>query len=337
MDKIQKFAAYAFLAKKLEPLLRSFVALAMGVALHPAAAQAPYPSKQIHMIVPSVPGGANDTGARLTAPKLAEILGQPVIVENRAASGGIVGMNQVARAAPDGYTLIMVFDSFATNPFLFKDVTYNPVKDYTPVSLVGRSAQALAAHPSLGVKTLPDFVQLARSRGSELDWGTAGPGTSSRFSMELFKITASIEPTTINYKGGAPLINDLLGGQVKATIVALSVAYPHLRGGKLVPIAVTSARRSPLLPDVPTVAEVFPGFEAQGWLGLLGPAATPRPVVDRLYGAMVKVMAVPEVKAKFEALGYEVAASTPEEFGAWILNETTKWGRVIRERKITLD
>ena len=305
-----------------------------GTAVH---AQAPYPVKPVHMIIPSVPGGANDTGGRLTAPKLSELLGQPVILENRSASGGVQGMTQVAQATPDGYTLIMVFDSFATNPFLFRDVKYDPVKDFTPVTLVGRSAQVLAVHPSLGVKTMADFVQLARSRGSALDWGTAGPGTSSRFSMELFKITAGIEPTTINYKGGAPMINDLLGGQVKATIVALSVAYPHVRSGKLSPIAVTAARRSPLLPDVPTVAETFAGFEAQGWLGLLAPTATPRTVVDRLNGAMQKVLATPDVKAKFEALGYDVSATTPDEFGAWIQNETTKWGRVIRERKISLD
>jgi tripartite-type tricarboxylate transporter receptor subunit TctC len=289
------------------------------------------------MIVPSVPGGANDTGARLAAPKLGELIGQPVVVENRAQGGGVVGMNHVAQAAPDGYTLIMVFDSFATNPYLFKDVKYDPVRDYAAVTLVGRSAQALAVHPSLGVRSLNDFLQLARTQGSKLDWGTAGPGTSSRFSMELFKITAGIEPTTINYKGGAPLINDLLGGQVKATIVALSVAYPHLKSGKLVPIAVTAAKRSALLPDVPSVSEAFPGFEAQGWLGLLAPAATPRPVINRLNGAMASLLAMPDIRAKYEALGYEVAGGPPEEFAAWVQNETTKWARVIRDRKITLD
>jgi tripartite-type tricarboxylate transporter receptor subunit TctC len=296
-----------------------------------------YPAKTVRIIVPSVPGGANDTGARLAAPKLSEFLGQAVIVENRAASGGVVGMNHVAGSAPDGYTLIVVFDSFATNPYLFKDVKYDPVKDFAPVTLMGRSAQVLAVHPDLGVKTLNDFVQLARSRGSNLDWGTAGPATSSRFSMELFKITTGIEPTTINYKGGAPMINDLLGGQVKATIVALSVAYPHIRAGKLVPIAVTAAKRSTLVPDVPTVSEVFPGFEATGWLAMLAPAQTPRPIVDRLNRETIKVLMVPEVKAKYEALGYDVAATTPEEFGSWLQTETTKWGRVIRERKITLD
>jgi tripartite-type tricarboxylate transporter receptor subunit TctC len=319
---------------------KNFTGLCAAFAVlgcHAASAQAPYPVRQVHMIVPSVPGGANDTGARLTAPGLAEALGQQVVVENRASGGGVVGMTQVALATPDGYTLIMVFDNFATNPFLFKDVKYHPVKDFAPVTLVGRSAQVLAVHPSLGVRTMAEFVQLARARGSALDWGTAGPGTSSRFSMELFKITASIEPTTVNYKGGAPLINDLLGGQVKATIGALSVIYPHIRAGKLIPIAVTAARRSPLLPDAPTVSEAFPGFEAQGWLGLLAPAATPRAVIERLNGAMVKVLSAPDVRAKFEALGYEVAASTPDEFGAWIQSETTKWGRVIRERKITLD
>jgi tripartite-type tricarboxylate transporter receptor subunit TctC len=296
-----------------------------------------YPAKPVHLIVPSVPGGANDTGARLAAPKLGELLGQPVVVENRAAGGGVVGMNLVAQAAPDGYTMIMVFDSFATNPYLFKDVKYDPVRDYAPITLVGRSAQALLVHPSLGVRTLNDFVQLARARASSLDWGTAGPGTSSRFSMELFKMTAGIEPTTINYKGGAPLINDLLGGQVKATIVALGIAYPHIKAGKLVPLAVTAAKRSSLLPDVPTVAESFAGFEAQGWLGLLGPAATPRPVIDRVHAAMARLLVMPDIKAKYEALGYDVAAGSPEEFAAWIQNETTKWGRVIRERKITVD
>jgi tripartite-type tricarboxylate transporter receptor subunit TctC len=314
--------------------------LCMTLALlgvDPASAQALYPVKPIHIVVPSVPGGANDTGARLSAPSLAEILGQPVLVDNRPAGGGIVAMNQVAQSPPDGYTLIMAFDAFATNPYLFKDVKYDPVKDYAPVTLVGRSAQVLAVHPELAVRTLPEFVQLARARGAALDWGTAGPGTSSRFSLELFKITAGVEPTTVNYKGGAPLINDLLGGQVKATIVALSVAYPHLRAGKLVPIAVTAARRSPLLPDVPTVAEVYPGFETQGWLGLLAPAATPRAAIDRLHSAMMKVLAAPEVRTKYEALGYDVASSSPEEFGAWVQNETTKWERVIRERKISLD
>ena len=266
----------------------------------PALAQ-DYPAKPVHITVPSVPGGANDTGARLSAPRLSELLGQPVVVENRAQSGGVVGMNLVATMAPDGYNLIVVFDSFATNPYLFKDVRYDPVKDFSPITLMGRSAQVLAVHPSLGVKTLPDFVQLARKQGANLDWGTAGPGTSSRFSMELFKTTAGIEPTTINYKGGAPMINDLLGGQVKATIVALSVAYPHIRGGKLTALAVTAAKRSPLIPDVPTVADTFPGFEATGWLGMLAPARTPRPIVDRLNGAMHKVLAVAEVKAKYEA------------------------------------
>ena len=313
------------------------LAVVIACAMPLCAVAQTYPSKPVHMIVPSVAGGANDTGARLAAPRLGDLLGQPVIVDNRAAGGGVVGMNMVAQSAPDGYTLIMVFDSFATNPYLFKDVKYDPVKDYAPITLVGRSAQALAVHPSLGVKSLADFVQLAKTLGPKLDWGTAGPGTSSRFSMELFKITAAIEPTTINYKGGAPLINDLLGGQVKATIVALSVAYPHIRSGKLVPIAVTAAKRSALLPDVPSVSELFPGFEAQGWLGLLAPASTPRPIVDRVHGAMAKLLAMPDIKAKYEALGYDVAAGPPEEFGAWVQNETTKWGRVIRERKITLD
>lgn len=302
----------------------------------PLAAQS-YPSHPIRLMVPNTAGGATDVAARLTGPKLAELLGQPVVIENRVAAGGVVATNQVAQAAPDGYTLIMVFDSFATNPYLFKDVKYDPVRDFAAVTLVVRSPQVLVVHPTLGVKSLRDFVALARSQGASLDFGTAGPGTSSRLSMELFKSTTGLEPTAVHYKGGGELMKDLLGGQVKATIITLGVAYPNIKGGRLVPIAVSSAKRSPLLADVPAIAETYPGFEVHSWLGLLAPAATPRPIVERLNAAMVKVLSVPEIRDKFESQGYEIAASTPEAFAAWIQQESNRWGRLIRERHITLE
>jgi tripartite-type tricarboxylate transporter receptor subunit TctC len=317
------------------PLLIAALIVAGAFAL-PIAAQT-YPSKPIRMVVPNTAGGATDVAARLTGPKLAELLGQPIVIENRVAAGGVVGTNQVAQAAPDGYTLIMVFDSFTTNPFLFNDVKYDPVKDFAPVSLVVRSPQVLVAHPDLKVRNLKEFLQLARAQGSALDFGTAGPGTSSRFSMELFKLTTGLDPTPVHYKGGAALVNDLLGGQVKVTLITMGVVVQHIRAGKLVPLAVTSARKAALLPDVPTMAETFPGFEAQSWLGLLAPAAVPRPIVDRLHGGMVRALALAEIRDKFESQGYEVVASTPEAFGAWIQAESARWGRVIRERKITLE
>ncbi len=312
------------------------LAIALGLLSECVAAQS-YPSKPIRMMVPNTAGGATDVAARLTGPKLSELLGQPVVVENRVAAGGVVATNQVAQAAPDGYTLIMVFDSFVSNVYLFNDVKYDPVRDFAPVVLVVKSPQVLVAHPGLGVHTLRDFIALARSRGPALNFGTAGPGTSSRLSMELFKVTTGLDPTAVHYKGGGALMNDLLGGQVKVTILTLGVPYAAIKAGRLVPLAVTSARRTPLLPDVPTVAETYPGFEAQSWLGLLAPAATPRPIVDRLHAAMAKALSEPDVREKFESQGYEMVASTPEAFAAWIRDENARWGKLIRERHITLE
>jgi tripartite-type tricarboxylate transporter receptor subunit TctC len=319
------------------PKCRQALALALGAVLFAAPAAADYPGKPIRMVVPNTPGGATDVVARLTSPKLSELLGQPIVVENRVAAGGVLGTNQVAQSSPDGYTLIMVFDSFITNPHLFKDVKYDAVRDFAPISLVVRSAQVLVAHPGLGARNLNQFLQLAKSKGDALNFATAGPGTSSRFSMELFRMTAGIEPTTIHYKGGGALINALVGGQVPVSIVTMGVVLQHIKGGKLLALAVTSAGRSPLLPDVPTVAETFPGFEAQSWTGLLAPAGTPKAVVDALNGSMARVLAQPDMKEKFESQGYEVVGSKPEAFGAWIRSESSRWGKVIRERNITLE
>ncbi len=313
-----------------------FLAAAAAMAAASVAAQ-DFPAKPIRLIVPNTPGGATDVAARMVGPKLSELLGQPVVVENRVAAGGVVGTNQVAQSAADGYTLIMVFDSFATNPYLYKGVQYDPVRDFAPISLVAKSPQLLVVHPGLGVKSYKEFLQLAKSKGSALDFATAGAGTSSRLSLELFKLTAGIDPTAVHYKGGGAALNDLLGGQVKVMIISMGVIVQHVRNGKLLALATTSARRVPLLPEVPTVGEFTPGFEAQSWLGLLAPAATPRGIVERLNAAVLKALALRDVREKFESLGSEVAPSTPEAFGEWIRTETTKWGRVIRERKITLD
>ena len=316
--------------------LSSFLGAGLALFMMPLGAQ-PYPSHPIHLIVPNTAGGATDVAARLAAPKLAELLGQPVVVENRVGAGGVIATNQVAQAAPDGYTLIMVIDSFVTNPYLFKGVKYDAVRDFAPVTLVVRSPQVLVVHPDLGVKNLAEFVALARKEGTSLNFGTAGAGTSSRLSMELFKITTGIEPTAVHYKGGGALMKDLLGGQVKVTIITLGVPYANIKAGRLVPLAVTSAKRSPLLPDVPTIGASYPGFEAHSWLGLLAPAATPGPIVERLHGAMAKVLAAADIREKFEGQGYEVMASTPEAFASWIQAESARWGRLIRERHISLE
>jgi tripartite-type tricarboxylate transporter receptor subunit TctC len=296
-----------------------------------------YPAKPVRLVVPNTPGGATDVAARFVGPRLSEILGQPVVVENRIAAGGVIGTNAVAQSAADGYTLIMVFDSFTTNPYLFSGVQYDAVRDFAPISLVARSAQVLVVHPSLGVRTLKDFLRYARSKGSAMNFATAGAGTSSRLGLELFKITTDLDPVAIHYKGGAAALNDLLGGQVPAMLITMGVVIQHVKSGKLTPIAVTSARRTALLPDVETVSETYPGFEVQSWLGLLAPAGTPRAIIERLHAAVLKSLAKPDVREKLENLGFEIAASTPEAFGAWIRAESAKWGRIIQERKIRID
>ncbi|MBI2317970.1 MAG: tripartite tricarboxylate transporter substrate binding protein [Betaproteobacteria bacterium] len=317
-------------------LLHRFSALAVSLLAAGAMAQS-YPARQIHLIVPNAPGGATDVAARLVGPKLSELLGQPIVIENRAGAGAVTGTNYVAKAASDGYTLIMVFDSFTMNPYLFKNVQYDPVRDFAPITLVVRNPQLLVVHPSVGAKNLQEFLRVVRSAGSGFNFATAGAGTSSGLSLELFKSLAKVEPTAIHYKGGAPAVSDLLGGQVSATLITAGVVIQHVRAGKLVPIAITSAKRSPALPEVPTVAEEVPGFEAQSWIGLLAPAGTPRLLVDRLHAAAAKVLAAQDVREKFERQMAEVVAGPPEEFAAWIKSESVRWGKLIRERNIRLD
>ena len=312
-------------------------AAAIAGIVGPLARAQDYPAKPIRLVIPNSPGGALDVAARLTQPRMTEILGQSLVLDHRVAAGGVVGTNQVAQAAPDGYTLIMVFDSFVSNPYLFKDVQYDPVKDFQPISMVVHGIQVLAAYPGAGVKNFADFMRLAKSKGASLDFGTAGPGTSSRFSIELFKQATGIDATLIHYKGGGPLVTAVLGGQVPVTIITLGVVTPQLKSGKLLPLAVTSSRRAKMLPDVPTVAETYPGFEVQSWLGLLAPAGTPRAIVDRLHSAMTRTLAAPEVREKFEEQAYEVIGGTPEAFAAWIRTESGKLGKLIKERGIKLD
>jgi tripartite-type tricarboxylate transporter receptor subunit TctC len=312
--------------------------LALAVAgLEPAAAQG-YPTRPVHVIVPSSPGGAIDVVARLVAPHLADALGEPFVVENRIGGFGTIGVDIVAKAAPDGHTLLATLDSFASNPWLLKkSVTVHGPDDFAPVSLVVRSAQVLVVPPSLGVKTLDEFLRMARAKGTALNYGTAGAGTSSRLSVELVKTLTGIDPTAIHYKGGGPAIVALMGGQVDMMVVTLGVAIEHVRAGKLVALAVTSPRRHPQLPAVPALAESYLGFETQSWMGLLAPAGTPAEIVNRLSGEIRKALAGGLSKEKLESFGYEVVGSTPEEFGEFIRAESARWERLIRERNITID
>ena len=296
-----------------------------------------YPNKPIRLIVPTSPGGVTDILARLVAPKLSEGIGQPVVVENRVGAAGVIGVDAVARSAPDGYTLLCAVDSFTMNPFLFKSVSYDVVRDFTPIALLARTPLVLIATPKLEVTKLADFVRLAKAKGSALNAATAGPGTPSRLALDLLASAVGIDPTLIHYKGGGPAMADILGAQVDIMMPTLPSAITYIKSGKLVALAVTSDKRHPTAPEIPTVAESYPGFEVQSWVGVLAPAGIRREIVMRLNEGLLKTVQLPDVRESLVKRGYDVAGSTPEAFSAWIRAESERWGRVIRERRITLD
>lgn len=318
-------------------MARYFLIL-IAVAECAVAAQAQiYPSRPIRMVVPTSPGGVTDIVARAVAPQLSEALGQNIIIDNRAGAGGIPGTDTVARAAPDGHTLLAVFDSFISNPHVFRNAPYDTLRDFAPVSMMVRGPQLLVVHPKLGVKTFNEFLATAKSRRAPVIFGTAGAATSSRLSVELFRIITKLDANLVHYKGGGPALNDLLGGHVEAMLTSSALVMPGVKSGRLTALAVSSRQRSPLVPGVPAISEFFPQFEAQSWVGMLAPAKTPRAIVQRLNAELVKLLAAPEQKSRFAGLGYETVGGTPEEFGAWIRSETAKWSKVIRERNITAE
>ena len=317
------------------------ISLALSVSmLAPALAGAQaqiYPSRPIRMVVPTSPGGVTDVTARAIAPALSQVLGQPIVIDNRVGAGGVPGTDAVAKAAQDGHTLLAVFDSFISNPYVFRNAPYDTIRDFAPIALMIRGPQLVVVHPKLGVRTFGEFLAQSKSRQAPLNYATAGAATSSRLSVELFRATANVDATLVHYKGGGPALNDLLGGHVEAMIASAGLVLPSVKAGRLTVLAVTSKGRSALVPGVPAVSEFFPLFEAQSWVGLLAPARTPRAIVQRLNAEVNTLLATPEQKERFTALGYAVVGSTPEQFGAWIRDETAKWSKLIRERGITAE
>jgi tripartite-type tricarboxylate transporter receptor subunit TctC len=315
------------------------IALAALTALiaSPVAAQ-DYPVKTVHILIPASPGGASDIAARLLAPKLAEAFGQPFVVENRVTSGGIVATAQLARSAPDGHTLMLTFDTFATNPHMYKDLQYDIVRDFAPIMLIARYPQILVVHPSLKVKTVPEFVAYAKANGAKMNFGSAGPASSSRLAYELFKEAAGIQMDPIHYKGGGPAINDLVAGTVQVMLIQAGGAIgTNVKAGKLVGLATSGRERTPKYPDLPAIAEFYPGFETTSWIGLIAPAGTPGAVVEKLNGTLVRILATQDVKEKFDIQAADIVASSPEQFGELVKSESAKWGRIIREKNIRID
>ncbi len=316
------------------PTLAAAAAILLGAG--EAAAQG-YPGKPVRIVVPASPGGGSDLVARIVAAPLTEMLGQPFIVENRVTSGGIIGTQQVAQSAPDGYTLLVTFDTFAINPFLFKNLQWDPVRDFAPIMQVSRYAQVLVVHPSLGVRTVAEFVALAKEKGAELNYGSAGPASSSRLAYELFKDVTGIEMVPVHYRGCGPAMQDLISGQVQVMLIQGGLVRPNVRSGKLVGLAVSLSTRSPQFPDLPTIAETYPGFETQSWVGMFAPAGTPRPVIDRLHSTLARALADPAMKERFESQAGEIVAGTPEALAALVRKDQFKWSKIIRDLKIAVD
>lgn len=312
-------------------------ALAIGCVM-PAAAQN-YPTKTIRVIVPYPAGGATDFFARLVFPKMGEALGQPVVVENRPGAGTAIGASEVARSAPDGYTLLLGdAGTYAFNPTLYKKLSYDPTKDFAPVSLTGRFALILAVNPATPAKSVQEFVAAAKSQPGKINYGAPGPGSPIHLAMEFFKQRAGLDMTPIPYKGGADAMNDLLGGRISAMFLDIASGLPQIKGGKLRPLAVASAKRVAALPDLPTIGESgYPGFEAWAWQGFVAPAKTPRPIIMRLNAEFAKVMSDPTIKQRLSESGFEPQISTPEEFSRYMKSEIAKWAKVIRESNVSLD
>ncbi len=317
-------------------LLCSLLLALASIGLVFTAAAQDYPNKPIKIMVPYPPGGVTDVATRMVAPKMSETLGQPIIIENIPAAGGVVGTNAVAKAAPDGYTLMSAFDSFVTNPFLYKGVQHDPLKDFVPISLMVKSPQLLVVHPGTNIKTIADLIQQGKEK-NKVFFSTPGAGTSSRLSAELLKSMAGMDITLVSYRGGAAALNDLLGGQVTGMIASMGLVLPHVQSGKLLAIGVSSPARSAQQPNVPTIASMIPGFEAQSWTGMVAPAATPKPILDKIHAALVKALASPDIKDKLAAQGIDVVGSSSAEFADWLQKETVRWSKVIKDRSITLE
>lgn len=325
------------LGRPCRPALVTLAAAALLLAAGHAAAQA-YPHKPVHVVVPASPGGGSDLVARLLGTRLAELLGQPFVVENRVTSGGIIGTQQVAESEPDGHTLLVTFDTFAINPFLFKSLKWDPLRDFAPIMQVCRYPQVLVVNPALGVKTLKEFVALSMNRGDDLNYGSAGPASSSRLAYELFKDTAGIETVAVHYKGGGPAIQALIAGQVQVMLIQGGGAVgQNIKAGKLVGLAVSSPQRSPLYPELPAIAETYRGFETQSWVGMFAPAATPRPVIGHLHAVLARILADPGMKERFESQGAEIVAGRPEALEKLVREDQAKWGRIIRDKHITVN
>ncbi|HEU4352674.1 MAG TPA: tripartite tricarboxylate transporter substrate binding protein [Burkholderiales bacterium] len=309
--------------------------VAAGLALFASTAFAQYPNKPVTIVVGFEPGGGTDTTARILQPVLGEQLGQQIVVENRAGAGGNIAVDHVAKAAPDGYTIVLAnVGALAVNPHILK-TPYDPLKDLTPISMAAEFANVLVVQPSLGVNTVADFVKLAKSKPATITYASSGIGGAGHLSGELLRRVANIDIVHVPYKGGGPAMQGFLGGQVASFFATPISSISQIRAGKAKAVATTGSKRAALMPDVPTIAESgYPGYEALNWYGFLGPKGLQKDVVDRLNKEFVKALAHPQVVAALHKTGTEPKSSSPEEFAAYIKREYDTWGKVVKEAGI---
>ncbi|MFT4171092.1 MAG: tripartite tricarboxylate transporter substrate binding protein [Rhodocyclaceae bacterium] len=303
-----------------------------------ATLAADYPDKPVRLIVPTAAGGSLDTLARLLGQRLEAQLGQPFVVENRPGGNGNTAFEYVSKARPDGYTLLVASDALAINPSLYKNVRYDPVKGFAPISLVTTAAQVLVVKPGLNVKTLKEFTALVKQKGKAISVGSPGSGSAGHLAGTLYQSEAGVTWTHVAYKGGGPAVAELVGGHIDGLFVTLAPAVPQVKAGALVALAVTTPKRSTALPDVPTVAEAgVPGFDVTNWQGVFAPASTPAPLVAKINGAIQTIVHESEIKSRLIELGFEPVSGGPAELGTHVRENVAKWSKVIPQANITVD
>jgi tripartite-type tricarboxylate transporter receptor subunit TctC len=320
-------------------ILAGLGALGLGLGLVSSGQAQTYPTRPVTLVVAFTPAGPSDVLARVLGRKLEELLRQPFVIVNRPGAGGNIGAEAVAAASPDGYTLLMGNNSIlATNASLYKKLSYDPVKDFKPISLVGNQANILVVNPQLPVKSMADLIALAKSKPGEINYASSGIGTAAHLAGALFRAQANIDIVHVAYKGAAPALQDVISGQVQMMFATAASVVGFINSGLVRPLAVTTLQRSALFPDLPTVAEQgLPGFEATTWHGLVAPAATPPAVVDILHDATVKALQDPAVAKSLTDLGVEISSSTPDAFATYITAEIPKWTAVVKASGATLD
>jgi tripartite-type tricarboxylate transporter receptor subunit TctC len=308
------------------------VCLGWGIVLAATVIYAqPYPNKAIRFVVPFPPGGGTDIVARTVTTKLSEALGVPVVVDNRGGAGGTIGTELVARAAPDGYTLVLVSGSHVINPSIYQKLPYDSLRDFSPITLLVSAPGVLVVNPLVPAKNVQELIQLAKSKPGQLNYASAGSGTPPHLAAELFKAMAGVDIIHVPYKGNAQALTDVLGGYVSLTFPTMPSALPHVKNGKLRALGVTSAQRSRSAPEIPTIAESgVPGYEASSWYGVLAPASTPPAIVNKLHDAILNLLQLQDVKERLFGQGLEPSGETPEQFTKRIEREIQKWSKVVK-------